>query len=318
MIAHDSLRDAWRRERARRLARYHSLPALGEDGLTVGPLTVLAKRVADRWNAPDLAFEDNGSRALALLAVAYWRPVSPAVIANLRRAAKAMARGDRTLAAIHVAHTGLEKIAADDNTAFRLFAAEKLLDTGVAPRELMTGLGLDPWPLDALAKFDPGQPRDDHGRWTSGGLDPQTQRRAETVYGETSGLRPALIDPKASPNNPANWDSASVSQLATARAYVGIVSDRNNKVNRATPPDLPNVFQSRAWDQAVDAANQGGDGSRLDPRITQFYMRQDRVGPQAPKGWTSHCMLSIGPFYSVGGGKAVARGPKTYVDFYGN
>lgn len=176
MIAHDSLRDAWRSERVRRLARYRPLPVLDEAGLLLGPMTVVAKRVADRWGAADLALEDGGSRALALLAVAYWRPVSPAVIANLRRAAKAMARGDRTLAAIHVAHTGLEKITADDNTAFRLFAAEKLLDAGVAPRELMEGLGLDPWPLDALAKFDPDEPRDERG-------DGRTMRRGATRSG---------------------------------------------------------------------------------------------------------------------------------------
>lgn len=169
MIAHDTLRAAWRSERAHRLARYRPLPALDESGLVLGPMTVVARRVADRWGAADLALDDAGSRALAVLAVAYWRPVSPAAIGHLRRAAKAMARGDRALAAIHVAHGGLEKIAADETTAFRLFAAERLLDAGVAPRELMTGLGLDPWPLDALVKFDSDQPRDGHGRWTDGG-----------------------------------------------------------------------------------------------------------------------------------------------------
>jgi hypothetical protein len=170
MIAYDTLRTAWRDERARRLSRYHRLPALAESGLVLGADTVIAKRAIDRWGGPDLALKDNEARILALLAVAYWRPVSPAVLGHLRRAAKALARGEAALAGIHVAHAGLEKLDQDEGIAFRLFAAERLLDAGVSPRDLMAGLGLDPWPLDMLkANFDPDEPRDDHGRWTEGG-----------------------------------------------------------------------------------------------------------------------------------------------------
>jgi hypothetical protein len=168
MIQFDTLDAAWRDERARRLAKFRRLPALAEYGLELGAMTVLAKRIRDRWGAVDLALDGREARILALLAVAYWHPVSPSVIGNLRRAAKAMARGDRALAAIHIAHSGLQKIDEDERTAFRLFAAERLLDAGVSPRELMTGLGLDPWPLDAI-KFNPGEPRDERGRWTDGG-----------------------------------------------------------------------------------------------------------------------------------------------------
>jgi hypothetical protein len=158
MLSHAALEGAWRGQRARRLARYARLPALAEAGLTLGAMTILAGRVRDRWGASDLALKGNEARILALLAVAYGHPVSPSVIAELRRAAKAYARGDKALAAMHIAHTGLRKIDEDERTAFRLFAAERLLDAGLCPRELLTGIGLDPWPLDAI-KYSPNQPR---------------------------------------------------------------------------------------------------------------------------------------------------------------
>ena len=141
-------------------------------------------------------------------------------------------------------------------------------------------------------------------------------RRATAIYGETAGLRPTLLDPAASPNDPTNWDETSAARLAQARAYVGIVSDRNNTVHRVSAPDGSNHLATRAWSQAVDAAHQGADGSQLDPRITQIYIRQEGVGKQAPDDWDSHVMLSLGPFHNVGGGD-VPRGPKTYIDFYG-
>lgn len=95
------------------------------------------------------------------------------MIDNLRRAAKALAGRNPTLAPILIAQAGLGSLDADERVAFRLFAAERLLDTGLAPRDLMKGLGLDPWPLDALAKYSPNQPRVPAGNpgggdWTSG------------------------------------------------------------------------------------------------------------------------------------------------------
>ncbi len=95
MIPFDTLCAGWRIERAGRMARFVTRPRLGEEGLTLGPMTIIAKRVA-----------------------------------------------------------------------FRLFCAEKLLDAGVTPYELMDGL--------RLAKYAPDQPRvpagnPDGGQWTSGG-----------------------------------------------------------------------------------------------------------------------------------------------------
>ena len=143
-----------------------------------------------------------------------------------------------------------------------------------------------------------------------------TYRRATAIHGETAGLRPQLLDPSKSAEDPANWDQTSAAQLAQTRAYVGIVSDRNNVVHRVGAPNGSNPLEARAWSQAIDAAQNGAGGTQLDPRITQFYMRQEGVGPQAPTGWTTHVMLSLGPFQNFGGG-GVPRGPATYIDFYG-
>ena len=61
---------AWQAERARRLAHYRRLPTIEDEGLTLGPQIVVAKRTVDRWGAPRLAVDGDEHRVLALLAVA--------------------------------------------------------------------------------------------------------------------------------------------------------------------------------------------------------------------------------------------------------
>jgi len=193
--------------------------------------------------------------------------------------------------------------------------------------------------LSPLAKaYDPDEPRvpagnPDGGQWTGDGggsgvqvaengnaqsdrpkYDEKTLKRARVIYGETSGLRPALLNPNGSPNDPANWDSASAAELAKARLYVGIVSERNSKVWSNEPSDPNNSIQARAWDLALDAAGKGADSSQLDSRVKNFTMRQ---GYQ-PSPWPEKKRyMSFGPFYSVGGG-AIGRGSQSYIDFYGS
>ena len=53
--------------------------------------------------------------------------------------------------------------------AFRLFLADQLIASGHTPRDLCKVLGFDL--PKGLRKFNSDQPRDDHGRWTSGGGD---------------------------------------------------------------------------------------------------------------------------------------------------
>jgi hypothetical protein len=112
-----------------------------------------------------LCIEGEGERILALLSV-----VSPVVLGRLRRASKHWRNGDKSLAAIHLAQSGLGKL--DAVGAYRLSLAAKLIEAGVTPRELASELGLR-LPAD-LVKYDPDQPRvqagsgRESGQWTSG------------------------------------------------------------------------------------------------------------------------------------------------------
>lgn len=62
---------------------------------------------------------------------------------------------------------------ADERTAFRLFAADRLLDAGVTPDELLSGLGFEGWPITMLKAYHPDEPRipagqAGGGQWTTG------------------------------------------------------------------------------------------------------------------------------------------------------
>jgi hypothetical protein len=59
------------------------------------------------------------SRALALLATAYDRPVEACVLGKLRRACERWTEGEKALAPIHLAHASLPP--RDEEQALRLF-----------------------------------------------------------------------------------------------------------------------------------------------------------------------------------------------------
>jgi len=106
MIPFETLTAAWRAERAHRLARYARAPSLGADGLLLGPMTIVAKRVADRWGVPILEIDGCEKRVLSLLAVAYWRPVRPFVIDQLRHVSKVLSGRNPGLAPILISQAG--------------------------------------------------------------------------------------------------------------------------------------------------------------------------------------------------------------------
>ena len=136
-----------------------------EAGLVLGAGTSVAPMRRDGEGAEtlDLSGED---RILALLTAAFSAPVNAAVLVKLRHASALWAQGDKSLAQIHLEHLRLPKLETEEQ-AFRLFLADQLIASGHSPRGLCKVLGFDL--PKGLRKFDPGQPRDDHGRWTSGG-----------------------------------------------------------------------------------------------------------------------------------------------------
>jgi hypothetical protein len=134
--------------------------------------TVLAPMRRDVGGKPYLAIDGVEECILALLAAAYGRAVGPAVLGNIRRAAREWRRGEACLVQIHLAHGGLPRLANAQKAASRLQLGKTLLAAGVTPRELMKTCGLDPAALDLFkAGYDPDQPRvpagnPDGGQWT--------------------------------------------------------------------------------------------------------------------------------------------------------
>ena len=144
--------------------------------LEIGAGTVLARLVDDPKQGRVLDLAGRETRILALLAAAYQRPVSSQVLDYIRRAAKEWVRGDACLAQIHLALTGLPRLEAPEEAAYRLFMAEGLMDEGTPPRDILRALDLDPAPIDRIDKIyyqaelrvpkGSGRPS---GEWTIGG-----------------------------------------------------------------------------------------------------------------------------------------------------
>src|SRR5690349_7510594 len=111
------------------------------DDLVLGAGTRLV--TIDKCHSPEIDIDRHEERILALLSVAYWHPIPAHVLKSIRGAARAHARGDTALAHIHLAHSGLPRIDGGDRELQRLFFADRLLQSGVAPLELLDGLGID-------------------------------------------------------------------------------------------------------------------------------------------------------------------------------
>ena len=151
-----------------------------EEGLVLGAGTVLAKASSNHSGRPAVAIDNAEERVLALLAVAYGKDADPSVLDHIRRASEEWSRGEPRLALIHLAYTGLSKLADEQASSFRLFLAERALADGVAPSDLLKACLFDSGSLDLhKAGYNLRQPRvpkgnPDGGQWTSddGGTSP--------------------------------------------------------------------------------------------------------------------------------------------------
>ena len=130
-----------------------------------GPLSLPCVAMAKVWKPSIFPAK---TAYLALLAAAFSAPVKAALLVKLRHASELWARGDKSLAQIHLEHLRLPKLESGEQ-AFRLFLADQLIASGHSPCGLCKVLGFDL--PKGLRKFSPDQARDDHGRWTSGGGD---------------------------------------------------------------------------------------------------------------------------------------------------
>lgn len=107
------------------------------------------------WNS----LQGQESRVLALLAAAYGKSVSPSVLGNIERAAKAWREGDDCLAHIHLAQTGLHPLHDARAAAHRLLLADAAMCAGASFRDVLKALRLDVRYIDAVDKYGPDQPR---------------------------------------------------------------------------------------------------------------------------------------------------------------
>ncbi|HEU0156082.1 MAG TPA: hypothetical protein VFQ82_08425, partial [Stellaceae bacterium] len=165
---------------------------------------MLATMGRDRQGAPNLATDGDEERILALLALAYDRPIGAAVLGNIRRASNNWANGEPVLAAIDLALGGLSPLADVEAAALRLSLGEKLLAEGLPPRDLLKGCGLDPTPLDALkAGYNPLEPRIPAGNGRGSGDWTTTDNTAIAlpVSGKPE-VKPATPAPAAVPYTP--------------------------------------------------------------------------------------------------------------------
>jgi len=113
-----------------------------ENGLEIGNGTVVVKLARDEWDRPALAVDGEEERILALLSVAWEKPIPDWVIDHFRSASRALSKGEITQAYIHIAYTGLQPLMPDPETLRLLFFAEGFLDAGISGNEIRKAWGL--------------------------------------------------------------------------------------------------------------------------------------------------------------------------------
>jgi hypothetical protein len=110
------------------------------------------------------------ARLEAMLAVAYGRPITRLSLAHALRAVEKMRAGETVTALMHLALTGLGKIARPDEAAWRLSVADDLIGSGVGPRMILRTLALDDTSIVGnLNKYSPDQPRVPEGNGATSG-----------------------------------------------------------------------------------------------------------------------------------------------------
>lgn len=188
MQVNDVFREKFSKDAARGFGRQ---TALSERGLFLGG--VLLAKMGDEG----LCLDGEEERILTLLSVARNGDVNRAALSALRRVSKHWQSGDKCLAAITLAQSGLGKL--DAEGAYRLSLAAELLEAGVTPRELRRELGLRPVQLD-VSKYDENQPRVPagsgraSGQWTSGDGAAAGGDASTLVEGRSASATPAVIE----------------------------------------------------------------------------------------------------------------------------
>jgi hypothetical protein len=146
---------------ARRTSQYASVTWTPE-GPKLGTGTLLARSVAGEE-----------MRILALLSVAFDRPVQDSVVKNLRSAEREYQAGDHVKSAIHVSLANMPPLISRESN-YRLHMAATLLDQGlITADEFFKAAEFDPAFVSHFAKYNEDEPRIPAGnvgagQWTRG------------------------------------------------------------------------------------------------------------------------------------------------------
>jgi len=253
-------------------ARFRGVRAnlcLDSEGLTLGARTVVAKRRHDG----SIVLDGEEERVLVLLSVACGQPLDPLVLASIRRASKSASAGDDGMAAMHIALARLPRILDPIDAARRLFIADGLIASGVAPRDIWKALEFDPAVLDLLAKYNQDEPRvpagsgRPGGRWTSGGTANANANTNTNTAVATSALAPAAMQAGQAVAQEVEAQAPRIlarlpgiaSRLASIAARLDLPLSALIETLRATPTGggsivgrvsgLPNVYYERHQDE---------------------------------------------------------------------
>jgi hypothetical protein len=276
-----ALEKAWR-DRAG-LSPLTPLMAFGPDGLTLGAGTVLAP--VEALNCADLPDAQSEARLCALLSAAYRQPIGSQTIRYIRRGAASWRDGDKAMAAMHLAMTGLTPLRDVKGAARRLFMADALMKAGTAPDTILRALDLPASAgEDVLTRYDDQEYRNPKGsgrvsgRWARQGAAGAQSVDMRPPKPKSAGIRPAFApSPPASVRAPPNVgtgaaqaaEDGAADVLADPEAFAALASMAARlsapavffsvlliPSNRTSPdkiaiPGYPNMHLERGFDETL-------------------------------------------------------------------
>ncbi len=253
-------------------------------GLVLGAGTVLAPAGA---SPRDVSVDPRDPRLAVLLAAAHLGAPTPTQLAHLAKAADSRRAREDVLAAMHLALSGLSRLARPGADAHRLFLTDGLLRAGVDPGVVLAA-------ILPVAKYDPDQPRVPagsgraSGQWTAGrGADAEESKpnrgpsrarggrpaRAASPSREMSSPSPRASIAQQSPPPPSGEvNPATVAPAADARFVPGSPYRGDDACLVALRQCIAHAVEDDPWRNG--AAN---DNSRLTAmRIQDCIRTEDR------------------------------------------
>jgi hypothetical protein len=220
---------------------FYPYPYICDDGLFLGAGTRIAAMGEDRDGRPCLETEGEEERILALLSLAYGKPIAPSAVKYVERASLQWGRGEKAIAHFELAFARLPRFDARDD-GFPLFCADRLFKQGVPPRWLMRYRGIDAGQLDLLKRYNPAEPRVpagsgiESGRWTDAAVAPGATVSLLTDSPASSDSKHRIVvagDSKHLPHIPGENNSSDKDHQE--RAELGIAAPGEDPLHHIDP-----------------------------------------------------------------------------------